>query len=525
MENNDFLRPGVTNVTTEEPLRTHMDKVGAIYYHRRVVPLELRPYLLTKTGKPRTEFKTSLQTKDRKEADRRLEIEDVKITRLFDAARRKLEAGVPPSVTDSIEQELEQEQAKLGQQERERFEALEAQVEHEFSALLAEEAEDGVFIESLNRPASELTPEQRMMRRNLPAAYFDPKVREAEERTFRKAWDRGAVRAAADFAGGRLGKDAVSPKLMDLFGEYVRRNKPKPATRKRWRPIMEKLCDYLGHDDVRRISATDIVQWRDDLLAGSTTAGSLTPKTVGDTYLAAVKAVIVVAEERGIVAENVAKKVVMPPAKKSDRQKVRDFSNAEVVTILKASYGPYPERLSLENRLARRWVPWVCAYTGARVNEITQLRQKDIVQRDGVWCIHITPDAGSVKTDEERTVPLHPHLIEQGFHSLAVAGSDRPIFYDPSRGRGGNEANPHHKKVGERLAAWVRSIGVKDKAVQPNHAWRHLMKTRGREAGMEAGALDNIMGHAPRTEGGRYGTYTIATLKREVNKLPRFEID
>jgi hypothetical protein len=48
----------------------------------------------------------------------------------------------------------------------------------------------------------------------------------------------------------------------------------------------------------------------------------------------------------------------------------------------------------------------------------------------------------------------------------------RPLFYDPARSRGGSDANPHYKKVGERIAEWVRSLGI-DVRVAPNHGWRH----------------------------------------------------
>jgi integrase len=54
-------------------------------------------------------------------------------------------------------------------------------------------------------------------------------------------------------------------------------------------------------------------------------------------------------------------------------------------------------------------------YTGARAGEITQLRGKDVVKHEGVWAIQITPEAGTVKTGKPRTIPLHEHLIEQGF--------------------------------------------------------------------------------------------------------------
>ncbi|WP_431355793.1 DUF6538 domain-containing protein [Caulobacter segnis] len=37
-------------------MATHLTKVGATYYFRRVVPDELRPYFPTKSGKPRVEL-------------------------------------------------------------------------------------------------------------------------------------------------------------------------------------------------------------------------------------------------------------------------------------------------------------------------------------------------------------------------------------------------------------------------------------------------------------------------------------
>ena len=64
---------------------------------------------------------------------------------------------------------------------------------------------------------------------------------------------------------------------------------------------------------------------------------------------------------------------------------------------------------------AIRWVPWVCAYTGARGGEITQLRAEDVKRhRQGFWTITITPEAGTVKTGQARTVPVHEHLVARG---------------------------------------------------------------------------------------------------------------
>jgi integrase len=94
------------------------------------------------------------------------------------------------------------------------------------------------------------------------------------------------------------------------------------------------------------------------------------------------------------------------------------------------------ERCGLElgfavNRLRLR----LCAYTGARVNEISQLRREDIFQVENLWCIRISPEAGTAKDAKERVVPLHPHLIEQGFAKFAQATKRGKLFYSLKRQR------------------------------------------------------------------------------------------
>ena len=53
-----------------------------------------------------------------------------------------------------------------------------------------------------------------------------------------------------------------------------------------------------------------------------------------------------------------------------------------------------------------RWVPWLCAYAGARAGEITQLRVVDVVEREGIHALHLTP-AG--RHDQDRVAPNHPN--------------------------------------------------------------------------------------------------------------------
>lgn len=56
----------------------------------------------------------------------------------------------------------------------------------------------------------------------------------------------------------------------------------------------------------------------------------------------------------------------------------------------------------------------MCAYTGARAGEMTQLRSEDIQKTGEVYFAHLTPSAGTIMSGRARTVPLHEHLVELG---------------------------------------------------------------------------------------------------------------
>src|SRR4051812_28661200 len=72
--------------------------------------------------------------------------------------------------------------------------------------------------------------------------------------------------------------------------------------------------------------------------------------------------------------------------------------------------------------------------TGARVGEIAQLWKQDVTQRGEHWVIRITPEAGTVKTNEAREVVLHRQLVELGFPEFVKASPDGHLFLTPAAG-------------------------------------------------------------------------------------------
>lgn len=305
--------------------------------------------------------------------------------------------------------------------------------------------------------------------------------------------------------------------LLNVFEKYAAEKKIKPATRKKWKPIIAKVAKEVP--DIRNLTREWVIGWKDRLVASGLDHGH-----IKHSYLACLKATCNWGKGNGRIAVNPVDDVMIAIPKKG---KIRNkwFTAAEARTILNGTLAEPPKRLSEENKAARRWIPWLCAYTGARVGEIAQLRKQDIVEEEGYWLIEITPEAGSTKDSNARFVAVHPHLIEQGFLRFVQSKRNGPLFYEPSRSRGGKEANPQYKKVGERLAAWIRELGVNDENISPNHAWRHFFKTKARGIYMDVGARDYMQGHVPATEGEAYGGFEPHVLVHEISKLPRFELE
>jgi hypothetical protein len=87
-----------------------------------------------------------------------------------------------------------------------------------------------------------------------------------------------------------------------------------------------------------------------------------------------------------------------------------------------------------------------------------------------------------------------------------------------------NPRRPRAVKAREKLASWVRQLGVKDIDVRPNHAWRHTFKQTARRHGISDAVSDEITGHAPLSVGRGYGSPTLADMAAELRKFPRYDV-
>ena len=307
-----------------------------------------------------------------------------------------------------------------------------------------------------------------------------------------------------------------------LFERWVDEVNPAEATVDRWRGIFLRLKEDFPTHSAATLTTEEIREWLRGLITPERSAG-----TVRDVWKAAGRTMFGWAVEQHLITHNPFTDVRIKVPRKDIVRETKAFTADEIKIILRAASAISQPRTPSE--AAKRWGPWLCAYTGARSGEITQLRGIDVITQDGTAAIRITPDAGTQKLHKTRTVPLHEHLIEQGFLTFATPAGRGPLFYNPHKGtpekpEPTNPRKPRYVIAREHLAQWVRGLGITDPDVQPNHAWRHTFKQVGHRNDISERLLDAIVGHTPLNVGRDYGPPTLNDMAAALQRFPRYEI-
>jgi integrase len=359
---------------------------------------------------------------------------------------------------------------------------------------------------------------------------------DAQVKTFKPLLIEARTDGYLDIARAARGSFGDNPKLADLpkrtkpkidiieaFEHYCSQSHIKGQldgpTAKRWRPVINRFIEWSQHRDLARVTPQDAIKWRDHALKNG-----ITPKGVRDVWIAAPKAVASHMVDALRLETNPFAGIKVKGVKAWKEDDERGFSPTQALTILTATLATPSHLTSTEMKMARRWVPWICAYTGARVNEITSLLPSDMQLVSGHWCFVLRPEI--TKGKRIRRVPVHKHLREQGFLKYVEERRriDKPLFYEPARARGGKGANPQWHKVAERLGEWVHKT-VKISDVQPNHGWRHLWRERVRGTKMKPEMCDYMCGHEGKSgTGSQYGKWQVPALAKQMAMFPRFKV-
>ncbi len=302
-----------------------------------------------------------------------------------------------------------------------------------------------------------------------------------------------------------------------LFEDWTTHNSDKRAasTFRRYAPSLQSLIAHLGGTDIRLVTEDDIWAWAEK----RRDVDGIAPRTINRNDLVAVASVLQFATTRNggrLLVANPARGVKLDlPSQVETRDKT--FHQHEIQAILRLARGVDDKRYP-RAAASRRWAPWICAYTGARIQEVCWLSREDIWREGDIWVMRFP----RTKEARARTVPMHDALIEEGlveFWRTAPAGT---LFVGDRPQRQGAKRSPAELRASE-IGAWIQEKVRLEHGVSPNHGWRHTFLTIAEGVGISKRHANAIAGHNRKKDASDdYVAYPIDVLKREIEKIPRY---
>ncbi|MBD5802354.1 Phage integrase family protein [Azoarcus sp. Aa7] len=323
----------------------------------------------------------------------------------------------------------------------------------------------------------------------------------------------------------RVAERATDSALFDTWKSIDRGREPS-TVREMQASIREfrRFCKAPAPE----LSRQDVAGFRDHLL-GKGQARATVSKKVGF-----ISTLLQVGFDAGVLPQNVARGLKIPRAKVPTLVR-RVFTTDELKRIFGSEVYSRQFRPIGGGGEACAWLPMIALVTGARLEEIAQLRTDDIrIDAAHGPLMRITdedPDQ-HLKTDgSRRMVPLHTDLVRAGFLDYVEAVRDarqKWLFPDLERDHDGRRGGNFSKWFGRFLRS-RRGLGISDPRVV-FHCFRHTFKTLCRAALIPEDVHDALTGHVSSSVSRKYGEMplgplvaAIAAVKLPIT-LPRIDV-
>ena len=289
---------------------------------------------------------------------------------------------------------------------------------------------------------------------------------------------------------------APSARQGDSFTAAVERwaaiRSPAPKTRLDTEARFRELADHLGSDQLDKLTAAAVSDWRASLLAGGTS-------NTTRRKLALVRAVLTVAAADGLAVDPQALERLagrgLREASGTRRQR-RPFSLEEAAKLWRISRGQ-------QGRPLDRWAFPLGLALGCRLEELAGLQRQDLAEISGIPVVLIQPgEDRRLKSDSSaRKIPLPDALVREGFLAWALAQPDGFLFPEPAP-PAADPRRSHYASV--RLSKILRRQAGIEEATAVFHSCRHHVAQSLVDAGVEQRAIEQLLGHSSRSMTARY---------------------
>ncbi len=344
-----------------------------------------------------------------------------------------------------------------------------------------------------------------------------------------------------------------NPLFSAVWERYLAERKPAPKTAQDFGASVRRFMEINGDLPVQSIMARHVRMFKDTLLkcpsrvpkelqglpilkvikrlesrkAEEPYPKTLSPKTINDKALTAIKAVLSHAVDNGFIETNPAHQIRAVDSAQHDTDNAGPsripYDMGDIRMILcsplfhRAAGAPSSgimKRLTPEERRDYQHLVLLGIFTGARLEEIGQLDVDDIREEDGITYIFIHADTATGRRIKNKTsrrkVPVHPFLLNTGF--MPGGGSGARQEDDRRGGGGGGKLFPTLTSKTDTLTApfskWWRRYTISIGVYTPQktfHSFRHTFKRTMRDAGIDGKLTDALQGHAGTSIADSYG--------------------
>jgi hypothetical protein len=175
-----------------------------------------------------------------------------------------------------------------------------------------------------------------------------------------------------------------APDKSDLVSKWAKETDPDPRWLYQTRLSMKKLATLVGHDDATQVTRNDVIRFKEQL-----DEKGLKPATI-NRYLSEIKAPFAWAFKNDKIGIDPGEGVVFARKSKGQTKRLGYTDEQARIILLSARDEELPHR---------RWIPWVCAFTGTRLDEIAGRDVSDIEKIGSYWVLNIpeakTPGLGA----------------------------------------------------------------------------------------------------------------------------------
>jgi integrase len=513
--------------------QTHAFKRGSVYYFRMKIPVDLLPHY-----SPKTEIRFSLKTSDKKEARRLAHQESAHWDQEFEQARksRGLAMGEKPlEVIRHLDQVrirafckrweymalIGVHQALADGTVRDYRELFEVNLDalHELKKNLAEGRTEIVkpILESYLYDIGVDLQCDQPSRDLLAFEFLKTLIKEYEYRRKLEQGDIPEFDAAATLelaykspATESKSDGPTVEKLLEDWELAVANRRSKTVDD--FSAAVRSLSSFSGNKPASELERKDFVAYRDHLIQTE----NLMPGTV-KKKLGFLRAIFQFGVDNEKLKINPVLRIKVPRAKTEEQTRL-SFSVNDLSKIFSSGIYGQSDRPKGGGGEAAAWLPLLALFTGARLEELGQLRVSDVKQEKAGRYLFISDEGegNRLKTESSRRrVPIHDVLISSGFlrfvQSVKTAsGTEARLFPELSADTKGALTGNWSKWFGRYLR---NNIGIKD-ARKVFHSFRHTFKDACREAGMNEEVHDALTGHAGSGVGRHYGSgqYPISRL-------------